>query len=77
MNIVLGLCKTLLQIITYIKVPGKKKTILRQKKTLEEIKTEINHKIDYILLIRSYISLGIFPLELNNEMKVHFFFLNK
>lgn len=37
MNIVLGLCKTLLQIITYIKVPGKKKTILRQKKTLEEI----------------------------------------
>lgn len=37
MNIVLGLCKTLLQIITYIKVPGKKKTILGQKKTLEEI----------------------------------------
>ena len=47
------------------------------KEILQEIKTEINQKINHILLIRSYLSLGICPLESTSQMNMHFYFLTK
>lgn len=47
------------------------------KEIIQVIKAVISQKINHILLIISYLSVGIFPLESNNPMNGHLCFSDK